>query len=152
LAKVWLFWFLCAFLTAGLLFGPRGAVCATLRLITGVAAEKALLTGTDGCRYRHEGIQVKVDWGLSRLGQRVAFWFLCAFSTAGLLFGRRGAVCATVRLITGVAAEKALLTGTDPCRYRHEGSQISMFQVLCETGIPVSTGNSHAKFVNTSAT
>ena len=36
--------------------------------------------------------------------------------------------------------------------YRQLGSQISMFQVCCEIGRPVSTGNSHAKFVTTRAT
>ena len=36
--------------------------------------------------------------------------------------------------------------------HRQLGSQISMFQVCCEMGRPVSTGNSHAKFVTTNAT
>jgi hypothetical protein len=35
---------------------------------------------------------------------------------------------------------------------RQLGNQISMLQVFCEIGCPVSTGNSQAKFVNTSAT
>ena len=36
--------------------------------------------------------------------------------------------------------------------YRQLGSQISMSQVCCEMGRPVSTGNSHAKLVTTRAT
>ena len=34
----------------------------------------------------------------------------------------------------------------------HEGSQICMFQVACEIGMPVRIGYIHAKFVSTSAT
>src|ERR1700739_3974966 len=36
--------------------------------------------------------------------------------------------------------------------YRQLGSQISMSQVCCEMGRPVSTGSSHAKLVTTKAT
>lgn len=36
--------------------------------------------------------------------------------------------------------------------YRQEGSQICMFQVACEIGMPVKMGYIHAKFVMTSAT
>lgn len=39
-----------------------------------------------------------------------------------------------------------------PKNQRQLGSQISMFQVACEIGTPVSTGYSQAKFVITSAT
>jgi hypothetical protein len=35
--------------------------------------------------------------------------------------------------------------------YRQLGSQICMFHVACEIGMPVSTGNSHTKFVITTA-
>ena len=36
--------------------------------------------------------------------------------------------------------------------YRQDGSQICMFHVDCEIGMPVKIGYIHAKFVSTSAT
>jgi hypothetical protein len=48
-------------------------------------------------------------------------------------------------------AERLLTSARDPGAYRQLGSQISMFQVAWEMGVPVSTGNNQAKFVITSA-
>jgi hypothetical protein len=57
-------------------------------------------------------------------------------------------VGAATTALTAISARAAsVLT-----HYRQLGSQISMFQVCCEIGIPVRTGNSQAKFVTTSAT
>jgi hypothetical protein len=62
--------------------------------------------------------------------------------------------------LTTVVVYSALASRTDICGgvspaaiepYRQLGSQISIFQVPCEIGIPVNTGNSQAKFVITSA-
>ena len=48
-------------------------------------------------------------------------------------------------------AERLWAPCSGPEAYRQLGSQISMFQVAWEMGVPVSTGNSQAKFVITNA-
>ena len=53
------------------------------------------------------------------------------------------------RSITALYAISALAREGD---YRQEGSQICMFHVDCEIGMPVKIGYIHAKFVITSAT
>lgn len=56
----------------------------------------------------------------------------------------------TIDDLGGVFGPSVAEGPSTPC-YRQLGSQISMFQVPCEIGVPVSTGNSQAKLVITSA-